>query len=310
MMPFFNRAATLPRAIGSVLGQTYHDWELIAVDDGSSDPSAAVVRSFGDERIRLLRHERNRGVAAARNTALDAARGEFIALLDSDDEWLPEKLARQITAMEGDPQRRAFCSCPFEFYREHGVERWPHPWRAPVERALHFECTFGFGATLVVRQSAAASIGEFDPQLPRHEDWDWVLRGCEQGFDLLFLEEPLARVISSGLPEVERMIPSMHRFLARHDGGFRRFGGRHRRRVRAHHFESIASMAYLQRKYRLGHEYLLRSYAEWPWRSPLPLAALPVGIVDAMLGTRFIQRGADWRRSRATAAEPAGDAGR
>lgn len=309
-MPFLNRAATLSRAIGSVLAQTHRDWELIAVDDGSTDASAEVVRAFGDERIRLLRHETNRGVAEARNTALGAVRGKYIALLDSDDEWLPGKLERQITAMERDLERRAFCSCPFEFHREHGIEHWPHPWSGPIERALHFECTFGFGATLVVRRAAAEAIGAFDPALPRHEDWDWVLRGCEQGFDLLFVDEPLVKVISSGLPQVEKVIPSMHRFLEKHDAGFRRAGPRHRRRVRAHHYESIASMAYQQRKYRLGHEYLLRSFAQWPWRSPLPLAALPVGVVDALFGTRLIQQGADLHRSWRAPAKTSGEAAR
>jgi glycosyltransferase involved in cell wall biosynthesis len=75
MMPFLNREATLPRAIQSVLAQTFQDWELIGVDDGSTDRSVEVVQGFNDSRIRVVRHERNLGVAAARNTAVQASTG-------------------------------------------------------------------------------------------------------------------------------------------------------------------------------------------------------------------------------------------
>jgi glycosyltransferase involved in cell wall biosynthesis len=297
MMPFLNREATLSRAIQSVLAQTFQDWELIAVDDGSTDRSVEVVQSFGDSRIRVVKHERNLGVAAARNTATKASTGEFIALLDSDDEWQPAKLERQIGAMRADEKKRAFCSCAFEFERDGAMQHWPRPWADSWERALHFECTFGFGSTLVVRRDVAVKNGEFDTELPRHEDWDWVLRACEQGEELLFIDEALVRVISSGLPAVKRMVPSTLLFLKKHDAGLRKYGEAHRRKVIAHHYESLASMAYIQREYLLGSRYLIASYFVRPLRSPLPLASLPLAVIDAVLGTRLIQRGADWRRS-------------
>lgn len=297
MMPFLNREATLSRAIQSVIAQTFQDWELIAVDDGSTDRSVDVVQAFKDPRIRIVSHERNLGVAMARNTAVKASTGEFIALLDSDDEWLPNKLERQIGAMRADEKKRALCSCAFGFERDGAVEHWPRPWGDSWEKTLHFECTFGFGSTLVVRRDLALNNGEFDPELPRHEDWDWVLRACERGEELLHLDEALVRVISSGLPAIRRMVPSTHRFLQKHDEGFRKYGESHRRKVIAHHYESIASMAYIQREYLLGSRYLIGSYWVWPLRSPFPLAALPLAVIDATLGTRLIQRGADWRRA-------------
>ena len=109
ILPMYNRAATLRRCVESVLAQTCADWELIAVDDGSVDESVRVVEAFGDARIRLLRHERNRGPSAARNTAIEAAHGEYLALLDSDDEWLPTKLEKQIARLRvGDCE---LCGC-------------------------------------------------------------------------------------------------------------------------------------------------------------------------------------------------------
>ena len=95
IMPAFNAAPHIGQSIQSVLAQTFDDWDLIVVDDGSTDETATVAGSFSDSRIRCLRRE-NGGQAAARNTGIVNTQGEFIAFLDADDLWLPEKLDRQI----------------------------------------------------------------------------------------------------------------------------------------------------------------------------------------------------------------------
>jgi len=88
----YNRAATLPRALGSLVNQTCPDWECVVVDDGSTDETSEVIARFDDPRIRLIAHPVNRGVSAAKNTGLDNMRGEWFTLLDSDDELVPEAL--------------------------------------------------------------------------------------------------------------------------------------------------------------------------------------------------------------------------
>lgn len=100
IIPTYNRRQSIGRFIKSVLNQTYRDFELIIVDDGSTDNTRELVAGFNNERIRYVRHEENKGEAAARNTGIKAARGEYIASHDSDDEWLHEKLAKQIRAFE------------------------------------------------------------------------------------------------------------------------------------------------------------------------------------------------------------------
>src|SRR3954471_13927034 len=92
VIPAHNRAATLGRAVESVLSQTRQDFEIAIVDDASTDGTVAAIAAMHDDRIRLIRHDRNRGACAARNTGIRAGSAPFVAFLDSDDEWLPHKL--------------------------------------------------------------------------------------------------------------------------------------------------------------------------------------------------------------------------
>lgn len=100
IMPTYNCGRFIAESINSVLAQTYTNWELLIVDDCSADNTAEVVALFKDPRIHYQRNERNSGAAVTRNTALRLAKGKYIAFLDSDDLWLPEKLERQIAFME------------------------------------------------------------------------------------------------------------------------------------------------------------------------------------------------------------------
>lgn len=101
MLPCYNASVTLRRAIASVVAQTFRDWELIVVDDGSTDAPERVVAAFADPRVQFHRLERNLGRAAARQFALERATGTYLTFLDSDDWLYPEKLVRQVQALEG-----------------------------------------------------------------------------------------------------------------------------------------------------------------------------------------------------------------
>ncbi|MFA4854633.1 MAG: glycosyltransferase family 2 protein [Candidatus Omnitrophota bacterium] len=96
IIPTYNRALLIRRAIGSVLAQSYDNFEVIVVDNASSDNTAEVVSSIADARLKFIRHDVNKGPAASRNTGLRNSRGDYITFLDSDDEWLPQKLACQL----------------------------------------------------------------------------------------------------------------------------------------------------------------------------------------------------------------------
>lgn len=100
IMPSYNTGRFIAESIKSVLAQTYPDWELIIVDDCSTDNTDEIVASFNDDRIRYFKNEKNSGAAVSRNRALREAKGKWIAFLDSDDLWLPEKLEKQIAFMK------------------------------------------------------------------------------------------------------------------------------------------------------------------------------------------------------------------
>lgn len=99
IIPTFNRSQVLKRAIISALNQTYRNIELVVVNDASTDSSSDIVKSINDSRIKLIVHEKNKGLAAARNTGIGNSAGEYITFLDDDDEWLPEKISLQLDAI-------------------------------------------------------------------------------------------------------------------------------------------------------------------------------------------------------------------
>ncbi|WP_353861963.1 glycosyltransferase family 2 protein [Azospirillum formosense] len=181
VIPVFNRAHTLRRAVDSVRAQDAGCWELILVDDGSTDQGCDLVAAYGDPRIRVLRHSTNRGAAAARNSGVQASRGRYLAFLDSDDEWLPGKLSSQIAALERAGAPDALCT-GFVLHRERtgqSSERWPQADGSWFETILD-GCYVSPGSTLMVNRERFLTVGPLDETLPRLEDWDWLLRYTER----------------------------------------------------------------------------------------------------------------------------------
>jgi glycosyltransferase involved in cell wall biosynthesis len=127
VMPTFNRADTIQRAVESIRAQYYSDWELLVIDDGSTDDTASRLAGL-DPRIRLLRQE-NQGVTAARNAGLAAVKGELVSFLDSDDEWLPHHLALAAAFFAAHPGEHLFTS---EFWEDFGTGEYVKHYRASV----------------------------------------------------------------------------------------------------------------------------------------------------------------------------------
>jgi glycosyltransferase involved in cell wall biosynthesis len=220
IIPTYNRAATIERAIRSVLGQTYVDFELLVVDDGSTDNTGTVIEAIGDPRVRLMRLPVNSGPAVARNAGIGAARGTLIAFLDSDDVWLPLKLERQIAAMNrAGPSALASCT-GFAIRRARSRISNRAAIRFPTRASGRFEsilngCMLSPGTTLVVHRDAFGKIGLLDSNLRRLEDWDWLLRYLEH-YELEPVAEVLAEVSVGEHPSPDAVRDATRRLLATH----------------------------------------------------------------------------------------------
>lgn len=177
IIPAFNAAGCVRRAVDSVLGQCFQDIELLVVDDGSTDATRAILAEYGN-RVRLLARE-NGGPAAARNHGLHHARGEYVAFLDADDYWIAEKLERQVELLDTQPAV-GFCSTATQVVDSAGrpAGDWPcRPDAGPLPDILFQHGTVISGSTsgVLARRHLIEAIGGFDPVLRGFEDPDlWI----------------------------------------------------------------------------------------------------------------------------------------
>lgn len=222
-MPVFNRAAAVGSAIESVLTQEFEDFELIVVDDGSTDESAAVVNSYADPRLRLIRMPSNRGGNAARNLGVEAARAPLIAFLDSDDSYLPNKLGFTIRAFDERPE--------MDVLLDSFVKRYPERDKRDIElrnpalddngeilEALFTRRIWKATPGITARRNTILRSGMFDEELTRRQDFDFILRLAKVG-RLVTTDRPLwvksyARDSISG--DLRNFVPATLAFYRRH----------------------------------------------------------------------------------------------
>jgi glycosyltransferase involved in cell wall biosynthesis len=198
IIPTHNRKQMLARAVDSVLRQSHPHWELFIVDDGSNDGTEAWARTLSDPRICYLRHSTNQGACAARNTGIRAASGDFIAWLDSDDEWWPDKLERQLQrfAQTSDPAL-GVVTCGVIFAREDGkTTLWLPTHRGHVVERLFNQEKLGVGPQYLLVKRKYLFDPEpllFDVNMPARQDLDFTVR-LLQRCHLDFVEAPLVTI--------------------------------------------------------------------------------------------------------------------
>lgn len=179
VVPAYNAVRTLPATIASIESQTVRPLEIIVVDDGSADATADLARSLGARVIT----QANAGHAAARNTGIEAARGRWVAFLDADDLWLPDKLERQLAEIERSPGIRGI---------QTGAARVDDAltllWVEPCERSddqladtVFFRNMPALMSTLLVERELLQEVGGFDPSLVILQDWDLAIRLAQRG---------------------------------------------------------------------------------------------------------------------------------
>jgi glycosyltransferase involved in cell wall biosynthesis len=271
VLPTYNRLQSVGKAIQSVLQQTYASLELLVVDDASTDGTEQLVRQLGDARISYLRHENNRGGSAARNTGVAASRGSLIAFQDSDDEWLPHKLERQVESLRQAGEMTGVVYCPYRrnfpdgSSEIHPVDPASAP-RGEIHRAL-LRSNFVGTPTIVARRSCCESVGGFDETLERFQDWDWMIR-ASRDWHVAFVEEPLVLAgfaddnISGGHDEA--LVAAERRLVEKHAESLLQAGNE----VLAYRLWHLAHVSIMQGAARDGRKALrraLRTQFRWSW---------------------------------------------
>ncbi len=245
VMPTFNRASVLGEAIQSVLDQTYRDFELIVVDDGSEDDTTAVANGFADERLRFHRSERNRGGNWARNRGIEHSQGEILSFLDSDDAYLPHKLSTVADFFAKNPEIDVMVDSHLyrtqrgpkakEIRRINPVVRSTDEFRANVFGRIIRKATSGINA----RRQALLDVDMFDETLRRRQDMDLVLRlsrehECRTIDQILWIKH----VMSDSISKTPTFIPATIEICKRHPEYLVQFRRPLDRNVR-HHFVKL-----------------------------------------------------------------------
>ncbi len=295
VIPTYNRARLVARAIRSALAQTFDDFEVIVVDDGSTDDTERVVAGFDDPRVRYVPHSANGGEAAARNTGVAAARGIYIAFLDSDDEWFPDKLHEQMRAFPAGSDRiRASCT-GYELKHidtgevETVITRKPASW---LEQLLGHGSNIGMGSTLLVERKVFDEIGPFDLNLPRLTDGDWLIRYVKC-YDMDVFEKPLARVYYDARnASAGPMTQSVTHFLAKNRENYLTLSSAVRSRALARMWFNLSAAHHRVNNRLPALWYFVKGLALAPVQRP----GVYVLLLDRMLGTSLAAHGVHLKR--------------
>jgi len=200
VIPTYNRAHLLPRALKSVLSQSHQNLEILIVDDASTDNTAKVVRSYDDRRIKYIEHHENRGGGASRNTGIMSATGDYIAFLDSDDEWRCDKIERQLDVLENTNTKLRKCTIVYNQSRILTRTRRAHI--VPKHGIQNNECVSDYifvnqgtiHTPTIMGSAPFFKSNLFDESLPRHQDFQFIFDAENKGANFAFIKKPLTTV--------------------------------------------------------------------------------------------------------------------
>ena len=194
IIPTYNRPELLEKAIFSVLSQTFQDFELLIVDDASTENCRDIVNGFKDDRIKYIRNEHNKGIAAVRNIGVKNSSGEYIAFLDDDDEWLPHKLEKQVELLDqSNAQLGAVYTGTFSYdgASEKILRETKPRFRGEILKELLLY-NFIVTSSTLFKRSCFEKVGYYDENLSFAEDYDMWIR-IAKVFEFDYVGEPLIR---------------------------------------------------------------------------------------------------------------------
>jgi len=277
IIPTYNRAKLLKRAIQSVLNQTYQDYEIIIVDDGSTDNTQDLVNNINDRRLRYIRHDVNRGEAAARNTGIKAAKGEYVAFQDSDDESSPERFEKQIKVFQKESLKLMVVYTSMYRINSDGVRtRFRTPRIMPQDgiiyrKALDYHMIgVGIGTSLV-RRICFEEVGLFDEHLPYYVDLEFFIRVAKH-FYFYHIDEPLLNYYEapgSLGADPRASIETRKVILEKYFADIKKS-----RKILARHYFGIGRLLCAREDARQGRNYIVKAILAYPLNAKYILAAL------------------------------------
>ncbi len=267
VIPTYNRAHYLPEAVASVMAQTAPVDEIIIVDDGSTDDTEAVVRRL-DGPIRYY-WKPNGGAASARNAGIRMARGKYVALLDTDDRWLPHKNARMVALLDASPEVvlvHGAATLIGADGRPTGVV-WSKPdYTGWVRKKLLFANGVN-ASSVVVRKRILETVGGYDETFPLLENWELWLRVSRYG-EFAYVDEPVVQYRvhqGNSIRNLERVAEANAKLVAKHlDPATSHLPARLRRRILAHHHRAMADARTGQHDYPGARVAFVRSLRHHP----------------------------------------------
>ncbi|MBJ6727098.1 glycosyltransferase family 2 protein [Geomesophilobacter sediminis] len=274
IIPTHNRADLITEAIDSVLAQTYTDYEIIVVDDGSTDQTAEALGRYGDSVLYL--YQSQMGPSAARNAGIKRAKGDLIAFLDSDDMWLPEKLSAQVAAMEANPSVGLVATgyATISAGEAKKDEQVLSGAEVSEVRSCHYKNYFAT-STVMVRADCLKKVGRFDESLHFAEDWDLWLR-ILQAYDFTYIGRVLTRyrkhLLNITQTSFHRNVKDWEKVIERHRGRSFKEWLIHQKRFSWLYLNM--AVVYRDENPRQGLKYLLKSIIEHPFTHPGRYSAL------------------------------------
>ena len=263
VIPTHNRAGLVTRAVTSVLEQTFTDLECIVVDDASTDGTESAVSDIGDARLRYLKNTVNAGAPASRNRGVREARGRYVALLDDDDAWLPEKLDKQLRFFDSAPERVGLIYSGFYYVSgESGkfISTFQPAYKGAVYPDLLKGCILG-SPTPLIKKACFERAGGFDESLPGCQDWDMWLR-IAKVCDFDFISEPLAKHYVHGRQisaDLDAKIAARSQLFEKHYEDIRK-----QPRLMYAHLKSLAILYFLKGESSRGRLLLLQGIRTYP----------------------------------------------
>ncbi len=269
VIPTHNRPHLISRSIKSVLAQTYNDFEIIIVDDGIEKRSQEIIDGFGDQRIRYIQNEKSVGGAVSRNIGIKESRGEFIAFLDDDDEWLPEKLAKQVKAFDSCDDSVVLVFCGLSKYNKRGEllevkvsDENGVVW--PFKKTLYRG--YIWTSTIMLRKKNTEQGIIFDETLKKNQEWDLQLRLLKVG-KFYAIKESLVKLNildedehMGGMQNIDTITSYFKIFINKHYVDYKK-----NKKALAFCYLRLANLYKKNNQFTEARKYLFKSWLVTPW---------------------------------------------